>query len=97
MPALTTIAKYWPAVVAVLYVAYTAASGKTDQLPAALAALMAALGYGKAAAAQTAAQDARSAASAARLETTLTRSHTAALVACAAGKQQSATNGPAKS
>lgn len=40
----TIVVKYWPAVVAALYLAYVSSAGQTAQIPAALAALMAALG-----------------------------------------------------
>ena len=39
-----TVIKYWPTVVAVLYLLYVLAAGKTDQVPAALTALLATFG-----------------------------------------------------
>lgn len=46
----TTLAKYWPAVVAGIYVAYVAASGNAAQLPAAITAFLAAAGLSQKAA-----------------------------------------------
>jgi hypothetical protein len=40
----STVVKYWPAVVAGIYVVYVAASGQTAQLPAAISAFLAAAG-----------------------------------------------------
>ena len=48
---LSAVTKYWPAVVAGLYLAYVAASGQTTQLPAAISAFLAAAGLNHVAAA----------------------------------------------
>ncbi len=44
MAALLAVGKYWPAVVAALYLAYVAAAGQAGSVPGAMAALLAALG-----------------------------------------------------
>jgi hypothetical protein len=46
-----TVILYWPAVVARLYLAYTAAGGHTGELPGAITAFLAALGLNHSAAA----------------------------------------------
>jgi hypothetical protein len=44
---MSVIVKYWPAVVAGLYLLYTLAAGHTTELPAAISAFVAALGLNK--------------------------------------------------
>ena len=48
---LTTLSKYWAAVVAGIYVVYVVAAGQTSQLPAAISAFLAAAGLSHSAAA----------------------------------------------
>lgn len=44
MTVLTTLAKYWPVIVAGLYLAYVVAAGQTAQIAGAVAAVVSALG-----------------------------------------------------
>jgi hypothetical protein len=52
------VIRYWPAVVAGLYLAYVLAAGKTDQITPALSAFIAAFGVNQVAAAAHAKLDA---------------------------------------
>jgi hypothetical protein len=47
---MSTLVRYWPAVVAGLYLLYVLAAGKTDQLTPALSAFLAAFGVNQVAA-----------------------------------------------
>jgi hypothetical protein len=47
---MSTIVRYWPAVVAGLYLLYVLAAGQSDQVPPALSAFLAAFGINQVAA-----------------------------------------------
>jgi hypothetical protein len=55
---MSAIVRYWPAVVAGLYLLYVLAAGKTEQLTAALSAFLAAFGVNQVAASAHAKLDA---------------------------------------